>query len=70
MPACCLGTPTEEASHKVTQGLSTDLRVPGLPPTALPTEEAWTVFFFFFQLHCVACRILVPQPGITPMPFD
>ena len=48
MPACCLGTPTEEASHKVTQGLSTDLRVPGLPPTALPTEEAWTVFFFFF----------------------
>ena len=21
---------------------------------------------FFFLLHCAACRILVPQPGIEP----
>ena len=69
MPARCLGTPTEGALRKVTQGQSTGLRVPGLPPTPLPTEEAWARFFFFFQLHCVGCRILVPQQGITPMPF-
>ena len=25
-------------------------------------------FFFFFFLHHAACRILVPQPGIEPMP--
>ena len=23
-------------------------------------------FFFFFFGHCMACRILVPQPGIEP----
>ena len=25
-------------------------------------------FFFFFWLHCVACGILVPRPGVEPMP--
>ena len=25
------------------------------------------LFFFFFWSHCVACRILVPKPGIEPM---
>ena len=25
-------------------------------------------FYFFFFCHCVACGILVPQPGIEPMP--
>ena len=25
-------------------------------------------FFFFFCPHIMACRILVPQPGIEPMP--
>ena len=24
--------------------------------------------FFFFGLHCMACGILVPKPGIKPMP--
>ena len=23
--------------------------------------------FIYFWLHCVACRILVPQPGVEPM---
>ena len=27
-----------------------------------------TLFFFFFlRLHCVACGLLVPQPGIEPV---
>ena len=26
-------------------------------------------FFFFFWLRRAACRILVPQPGIEPIPF-
>ena len=26
------------------------------------------IFFFFFWICCVACRILVPQPGIKPEP--
>ena len=25
-------------------------------------------FCFLFWLHCVACGILVPRPGIVPMP--
>ena len=27
------------------------------------------LFFFFFLLHCVACIILIPQPGIEPVPL-
>ena len=27
---------------------------------------AFLSFFFFFRSHCMACRILVPQPGIEP----
>ena len=26
-------------------------------------------FFFFFLLHCASCGILVPQPGIEPVPL-
>ena len=31
----------------------------------------WTIvpFFFFFWPRCVACGILVPQPGIEPTPL-
>ena len=25
-------------------------------------------FFFFFKWGCLTCRILVPPPGIEPMP--
>ena len=27
------------------------------------------LYFFIFWLHCTACRILVPQPGIEPVPL-
>ena len=26
------------------------------------------VYLFIFRLHCVACGILAPRPGIEPMP--
>ena len=28
----------------------------------------WISFLFFFWPHCAACGMLVPQPGIEPMP--
>ena len=28
----------------------------------------YLVFLFNFWLHCMACRILVPRPGIEPTP--
>ena len=33
-----------------------------------PTLSVRTFLFLFFWLHHVACGILVPQPGIEPMP--
>ena len=27
------------------------------------------LFYFIFWLHCTACRILVPWPGIKPVPY-
>ena len=33
-----------------------------------PQGTATQSLFFFFWPHLVACEILVPQPGIEPMP--
>ena len=55
-------------------------RSPGPHPSALlemkthnpmfPSCFICHTFFFFFLLHCTACGILVPQPGIIkPMSF-
>ena len=33
--------------------------------------NSWKIrrsFFFFFLIHCTACRFLVPRPGTEPMP--
>ena len=32
-------------------------------------KETLTCSLYFWGLHCVACGILVPQPGIEPMPL-
>ena len=37
------------------------------PPITWSWTEFWVVFFFFFAAVC-RCRILVPWPGIQPMP--
>ena len=37
------------------------------PVVQVPQKHFLTSFFFFFQLHFLACRILVPWPGIEPV---
>ena len=39
-------------------------------PTAYPSPVSLLLFLsLFFWLHPAACGILVPQPGIEPIPF-
>ena len=41
----------------------------GRRQTGAGTEDGISCLFFFFWLHCMVCRILVPQPGIEPSPL-
>ena len=41
---------------------------PHHPFLVITPRSVSALFFFFFWPHCEACGILVPQPGIEPVP--
>ena len=52
-----------------------DTSHPGLGPILMTSSSLnylckglMFLFLFFFLPHCTACRILVPRPGIEPVP--
>ena len=58
-PASSLTSTTQEFASAAVTPLNWPL---------LSHPRSYLYLFFFFWPHCVACGILVPQPGIEPVP--